>query len=80
LAQGTDLTPAEVFWVVKLGLKFSGMPPWGRSHSDDEIWDLAAFVLRLSHVTPTEYRNLVTHAPRDKDILMMPMPGRDAMD
>ena len=79
LAQGTDLTPAEVFWVVKHGLKFSGMPAWGKSHSDDEIWDLTAFVLRLSRLTPAQYKDIVAHAPRDEDMLMMPMPGGDTM-
>ena len=75
LAHGINLTPAEIFWVIKHGLKFSGMPAWGKSHSDDEIWDIAAFVLKLPRLTATQYKNLVAHAPPDRDMMRMPMPG-----
>lgn len=75
LAHGVDLTPAEIFWVVKHGLKFSGMPAWGKSHSDDEIWDVTAFVLDLPHLTPAQYRDMVAHAPPDRDMMRMPVPG-----
>lgn len=77
LAHGINLTPAEIFWVVKHGLKFSGMPAWGKSHSDDEIWDITAFVLKLPHLTATQYKTVVAHAPPDSDMMRMPMPGGD---
>jgi mono/diheme cytochrome c family protein len=79
LAHVTDLTPAEIFWVVKHGLKFSGMPAWGKSHSDDEIWDITAFVLKLPHLTAAQYKDIVTRAPADADMTMMPMPGGGSM-
>lgn len=75
LAKGTDLTPAEIFWVIKHGLKMSGMPAWGRSHSNDELWDITAFVLELAHLTPQQYRQIVSQAPPDTDMTQMPMPG-----
>lgn len=75
LAHRSGLTPAKVFWVVKHGLKFSGMPAWGKSHSDDEIWDITAFVLNLPHLTPAQYKDVVAHAPPDTDMIVMPMPG-----
>lgn len=77
LAHGVDLTPAEIFWVVKHGLKFSGMPAWGKSHSDDQIWDIMAFVLKLPHLTAAQYKDIVAHAPGDTDMMRMPMPGGD---
>ena len=78
-AYGIDLTPAEVFWVVKHGLKFSGMPAWGRSHSDDEIWDITAFVLKLPHLTAAQYQEIVAHAPPDMDMMRMPMPDGEQL-
>lgn len=75
LAHATDLKPAEVFWTIKHGVKFSGMPAWGKSHSDDEIWSITAFVLDLPRLTPRQYRDIVSRAPPDSDMLMMPMPG-----
>lgn len=74
LAHAIDLTPAEIFWVVKHGLKFSGMPAWGESHSDDEIWDITAFVLSLPHLTAAQYKDMVAHAQPDMDMMKMPMP------
>jgi mono/diheme cytochrome c family protein len=74
LAQGTRLTPAEVFWVIKHGLKFSGMPAWGKSHTDDELWSITAFVLALPHLTAQQYRDIVARAPADADMVKMPMP------
>lgn len=75
LARVIDLTPAEVFWVVKHGLKFSGMPAWGKSHSDAEIWDITAFVLKLPHLTAAQYKDVVAHAPPDTDMMTMPAPA-----
>jgi hypothetical protein len=36
LAGGNTLAPAEIFWVLKHGLKMTGMPAWGAPHTDDE--------------------------------------------
>lgn len=81
LAHARDLKPAEVFWAIKHGVKFSGMPAWGKSHSDDEIWNIAAFVLQLPHLTPRQYADIVSRAPPDTDMVMMPMPqGRAATE
>ena len=46
LRRQTDLTPAEQFWIVKHGVKMSGMPAWGITHDDELLWDVVAFVRR----------------------------------
>lgn len=74
LARGTDLTAGQIFWVVKHGLKFSGMPAWGKSHTDEEIWSITAFVLVLPHLTAQQYKDMVAKAPPDTDMVTMPMP------
>ena len=38
---------AELFWIVKNGVKFSGMPAFGKTQSDKEIWDLVHYVRSL---------------------------------
>lgn len=48
----------ENFWVIKHGLKATGMPAWGQVHSDEEIWALAQFVDYLVGMTPKKYREL----------------------
>lgn len=54
-----ERTQAETFWVIKHGLKMSGMPAWGATHDDRSIWALVAFVHKLSELTPGEYEALV---------------------
>lgn len=57
LAQATDdLNPGEVFWIVKNGIKMTGMPAFGKTHTDQQIWDIALFVKRrLAKTTPAQY-------------------------
>lgn len=38
---------AELFWIVKHGIRNTGMPGFGRIHSDEEIWNLVRFVRGL---------------------------------
>jgi mono/diheme cytochrome c family protein len=59
-----DLTRAsapvtEAFWVVKHGIKASGMPAWGRSMADEHIWNMAAFLRRLPQLDRAAYDALV---------------------
>lgn len=54
---------AELFWVVKHGIKMTGMPAWIHRLSDEEIWDVVAFVRASVHMTPTEYAALAAALP-----------------
>jgi len=49
-------SPARMFWVIKNGVKMSGMPAWGTSHSDEMIWAMVAFLQKLPDMTPAEYQ------------------------
>lgn len=51
-----ELAPREIFWVVKNGLKMTGMPAWQYRFEDDDIWAIVAFVTRLPGLSPQEYR------------------------
>jgi mono/diheme cytochrome c family protein len=53
-----DFNGAEAFWVVKNGLKMTGMPAFGSFYEDGELWGAVAFVRRLPKVGPEEYRNM----------------------
>lgn len=54
--------PAEQFWVIKHGLKMTGMPAWGVTHSDTEIWNIVAFLQKLPALSPSQYRAIVASA------------------
>lgn len=49
------LEPRETFWVVKYGIKMTAMPESGSTHTDDEMWAIAAFVERLPDMTIEDY-------------------------
>ncbi|SRR6266508_2674713 len=73
LRRGSCLTPAEEFWVVKHGLKMSGMPAWGVTHNDELLWDIVAFLRKLPELTPDQYQALVKSAPRTHEQMMQEM-------
>lgn len=50
---------AEAFWVIKHGIKASGMPAWGGSMGDEYIWNMAAFIQRLPKLDAKGYQALV---------------------
>lgn len=54
--------PEETFWVVRNGIKMTGMPAFGVTQTDDEIWDLVAFLRRMGKLSPQEYQALVQQA------------------
>jgi mono/diheme cytochrome c family protein len=51
-------TGAELFWIVKHGIKMTGMPAWA-DHSDDELWATVAFIEKLPGMTEQDYAKLV---------------------
>ena len=48
----------ELYWIVRNGLKYTGMPAWSGAHRDDEPWALAAFLLRYPELDPAAYLGL----------------------
>ncbi|SEG27622.1 MULTISPECIES: cytochrome c [unclassified Alcanivorax] len=53
------------FWVIKHGIKASGMPAWGPNHDDERIWDMVAFLRRLPELSPEQYQILTTRGADD---------------
>lgn len=49
------------FWIIKHGIKMTGMPAAGKTHDDDEIWCIVAFVQKLPDMTPEQYAELTTN-------------------
>lgn len=51
--------PAEQFWIIKHGLKMTGMPAWGVTHDDGRIWGMVAFLQKLPELSPDAYHAMV---------------------
>lgn len=58
---------AEVFWIIKNGLKDTGMSAFGGSHDDDDLWALTAFVRQVQSLSAADYRTMVEHQPAHMD-------------
>ncbi|NUQ18043.1 MAG: cytochrome c [Sphingomonas sp.] len=70
LARGDDLSPAEQFWVIKHGVKLSAMPAWGRTHDDQLIWDMVAFIRQLPKMNAQQFQAAVASAPESHEEMM----------
>ena len=51
-------SPAELFWIVRNGIKMTGMPAWP-DHSEAELWATVAFVDKLPAMTQADYAKLL---------------------
>ena len=76
LRRGSRLTPAEQFWVVKHGIKMTGMPSWGVTHDDELLWDTVAFLRKMPELTADEYQALVRSAPKTHEEMKQDMEMR----
>lgn len=58
-ATGAQRSAAEQFWIIKHGIKMTGMPAWGLTHDDERLWSLVAFLQKLPGLSEADYRALV---------------------
>lgn len=49
---------AELYWIVKHGIKMTGMPALGPTHQDADLWAIAAFVRQLPTMTAERYEEM----------------------
>lgn len=49
----------DLFWIVKHGIKYTGMPGWVSQTRDDEVWAVVAFLKKLPQLDAKSYRDLV---------------------
>lgn len=58
ITENDDGTSKRQFWIIKHGIKASGMPAWGPGHDDERIWNMVAFLKRLPELSPDQYQIL----------------------
>ena len=58
-----DLSDGELFYIIKNGIRFTGMPGWGGS--DEDNWKLVLFIRHLPQLTTTEleFMSDMNHMP-----------------
>lgn len=47
-------TDGELFFIISNGVRFTGMPGWGREDTPESIWELVGFIRRLPRLDPKE--------------------------
>jgi mono/diheme cytochrome c family protein len=62
---------AELYWIIKNGIKMTGMPAFGPTHGEEELWGIVAFLKGLPGLKPEEYKAMVKaaglHGEREDD-------------
>jgi mono/diheme cytochrome c family protein len=58
LARVQARSDSELRWIVSNGIRMTGMPAFGPSRSEEEVWQLVAALRRLPRLTPEERRIL----------------------
>jgi mono/diheme cytochrome c family protein len=48
----------ELFWILKHGIKATGMPAFGKTHTEEQLWNLVAFVKTIPDLSPEQYKAL----------------------
>ena len=56
-------TDAELFQIVKHGIKFTGMPAWPAPSRNDEVWAMVAFLRSLDRLDARRYWRLAVGEP-----------------
>jgi mono/diheme cytochrome c family protein len=62
-----EMTDGEIFYIIKNGVRFTGMPAWGATegHADDEDnWKLVHFIRHLPKQTPQEIQEMEALNPK----------------
>ena len=56
-ALAKDREPQHLFWVIKNGIRMTGMPSFGAIEvPDQEIWSMAAFIKKLPNVSEADFK------------------------
>jgi mono/diheme cytochrome c family protein len=71
-----EKTDAQLFWIIKNGLSFTGMPGFGAQYSDQDIWSLVAYIRSLTPGGATPVSLAIPQPTGDQ--LAMADPAGDA--
>jgi mono/diheme cytochrome c family protein len=63
VATARQWQPKELYWLIRNGLKMTGMPAWEHQLSEAQMWDVVAFVETLPTLSPVAYAQLASTLP-----------------
>ncbi|CAM3979590.1 Cytochrome C [Bordetella tumbae] len=56
VASARERPATEIFWIIREGIKMTGMPAWKYRLTDTQMWDVVAFMRILPALSPVDYR------------------------
>jgi mono/diheme cytochrome c family protein len=56
--EANEWSVPQLFWIVKNGIKMSGMPKYEGTLKDEEIWAIATFTAESPKLNPAQYQDL----------------------
>ncbi len=59
---GAEMPPRQIYWTIAHGIKASGMPAWGTTHSADALWNMTALIQHFPDMTGDDYEQLLETA------------------
>ena len=62
-AVAANFSDAELFWIIRNGVRMTAMPAWPVAGRDDEVWALVAFVRTLPKQSAADYISLAYGNP-----------------
>jgi mono/diheme cytochrome c family protein len=70
-ARTQELSDGELFYVIRNGIRFTGMPGWGSvdEKEDTDSWALVHFIRRLPRLTPEELEQMSRMNPKSAEQL-----------
>ena len=69
-AETQHMTDGELFYIIKNGVRLTGMPAWGGSdHDDEDSWKLVHFIRHLPQLTSEELEEMKKLNPKSPDEL-----------
>lgn len=51
-----EFNQAQIHWIAKHGIKLTGMPAFGPTHTEEALWGLVALVEEMDDMSPEQYR------------------------
>jgi len=58
----TRYSDAELYWIIKNGIRMTGMPAFGLTHAEQDLWAVVAFVRKLPQIKAQHYTAMVEAA------------------
>lgn len=62
-----EWSPSELYWMTRYGIKMSGMPGFGATHTEHMLWSIVAFLKKLPAMDSAAYARYRATSPKEEE-------------